>query len=208
MRNDVNGMENTVKLGTRTRTLVSEGTRAQSGLLGTTSRESCSTPNDEPVLVALVQQPVSEPSANELSEELTELLLVKWQQLKADASSAGGVSRQVDYYLNTLVWMKLCRVVSTLHSGRAIEVTPKGTRVCKTSRIGRLQEMANIVFSESVSHAALHGTDVERSHASLPVYWQRLSAETRHRRAGTMKSWIRYFREVADEQARRPMGGL
>lgn len=151
------------------------------------------------------------PQADDFNKVLTMLSLIGScrMQTKADLfDQLGVVSRQVDYYLNTLLWMKLCTIVRTPDSGRVIELTQKGTRVCKMSRIGRLQEMANIIFSEPVSHAAFHGTDVERSYANLPMYWQRLSGETRHRRAGTMQSWIRYFREVADEQARRTMGGL
>jgi len=70
-----------------------ESTKAQPNAPGTTSGDASAVPNGEPVVVALVQEPLKGPIGNELSEELTEFLLVKWQQLKADASAAGGVSR-------------------------------------------------------------------------------------------------------------------
>lgn len=72
-----------------------EFTKAQSDAPGTTSGDTSAVPNGEPVVVALVQEPVKGPIGNELSEELTEFLLVKLQQLKAETLTAGAVAERI-----------------------------------------------------------------------------------------------------------------
>jgi len=142
------------------------------------------------------------PQANDMDKVLTMLTLIG----SSDGSTRwelfidfGMDIRQIDYYVGVLRWMRLCAKDNS-ESGNILRLTDEGRRVFSMSRIARLQEMAQIVFTDPIARAALRGTtDIENA-----ALWENnglmLSASTRHRRAQTIGKWVAYFRAVAGEQ--------
>jgi hypothetical protein len=142
------------------------------------------------------------PQANDMDKVLTMLTLIgssdgctRWELF----TDFGMDIRQIDYYVGVLRWMRLCAKDNS-ESGNVLRLTDEGRRVFSMSRIARLQEMAQIVFTDPIARAALSGTtDIENA-----ALWENsglmLSTNTRHRRAQTISKWVAYFRAVENEQ--------
>lgn len=143
------------------------------------------------------------PQADSLDKLLTTLILVgccEVQTKRELVDQMGITMRQINYYVGVLFWMKLGKMVKVTGRGKVIELTRKGRHLCKVSRVELLQQVFNIMFSDPVANRALHGEDIGSGDVSFPRYWRKLSPRTRSRRAGCIRRWIEYFREVDAQQ--------
>ena len=96
--------------------------------------------------------------------------------------------RQFDYYINTLIWMKLARKTQD----NLIELTNSGLLFGDISRKQQLFELAKIVVSNDVFHAALRDDD---SLAKQRMRRYRINSQsTIERRMKTVNSWVKIFR--------------
>ncbi|MFW5886863.1 MAG: type II restriction enzyme [Bacteroidota bacterium] len=99
------------------------------------------------------------------------------------------VPRQYDYYLNTLLWMKLA-----VKDGDCYRLSDIGQSLIPLSERERLFNMAVIIFSNEIFHNFLH----ENSPTISQEIRRRCRLETDstfRRRVQTVKSWCRFFRE-------------
>lgn len=100
--------------------------------------------------------------------------------------------RQFDYYINTLIWMKLARKTQD----NLIELTNLGLLFGDISRKQQLFELARIVVSNDVFHAALRDND---SLAKQRMRKYRINSQsTIDRRMKTVNSWLKFFEEMLD----------
>lgn len=141
------------------------------------------------------------PQANDLDKVLTMLTLIgssdsctPWDLIR----DFGIDIRQIYYYVAVLRWMRLCTRDSVVE-GSALSLTDEGRRLFSMSRIARLQEMAKIVFSDPIARAGLSNMSALEDAAVWSAHGMALSANTRGRRAQTIRQWIRYFRAVEAE---------
>ena len=98
------------------------------------------------------------------------------------------VPRQIDYYFNVLKWLKLCSEVED-----NLILTHDGKQLIKLSFRKRMQEIAKIVFSDSIMNAVL-----DRQIPSTKMFQEYSveSSSTIERRLQTVRAWITYFRSM------------
>ncbi|WP_304544619.1 type II restriction enzyme [Sulfurimonas microaerophilic] len=94
------------------------------------------------------------------------------------------VSRQYDYYLNVLKWMRVCQ-----ERDSEIFLTERGERLLTLNIEKRLEEFARIIFSEPICFAQLK--KLEQNEEDFQAY--NLSGSTIERRMQSIRSWIKYF---------------
>ena len=96
------------------------------------------------------------------------------------------VPRQIDYYFNVLKWLKLCSEVED-----NLILTNDGKQLMHLSFRKRMQEIAMIVFSDSIMNAVL---DRQIPSAKMFQEYGVESSSTIERRLHTVRAWITYFR--------------
>jgi len=99
------------------------------------------------------------------------------------------VDRQIDYYYNTLRWLKLCK-----EENDCMVLTEDGIRILQLPFKERIIEIAKIVFSEPIFNKVLNGG----TGFCLELFkrYNVLSDSTAKRRLQTVKAWIKYFEDI------------
>ena len=98
------------------------------------------------------------------------------------------VSRQIDYYLNVLKWLKLCN-----DEGECIKLTKRAELIISLPFKKRIEELCKIVFSEPIVNNFLHNKPVTED---MYEKYRMNSQSTRQRRLQTIGSWINYFEDI------------
>ncbi len=98
------------------------------------------------------------------------------------------VSRQIDYYLNVLKWLRVAK-----EEDECITLTGLGYHIVKLPFKKRIEELCKIVFSEPIAHNFLHKKPItDDMYASYGMN----SHSTRTRRLQTLSAWINYFEDI------------
>ncbi|WP_373069442.1 hypothetical protein [Sulfurimonas sp.] len=100
------------------------------------------------------------------------------------------VSRQIDYYLNVLKWLKVCK-----EEGECIVLTQKGKEIIDMPFKKRLQELSKIVFSEPIANNFLHKKEISDQ---MFGKYNMNSQSTQRRRLQTISAWINYFEDILE----------
>ena len=98
------------------------------------------------------------------------------------------VSRQIDYYLNVLKWLKVCK-----EEDECIKLTDLGESIVKLPFKKRIEELSKIVFSEPISNSFLHKKPITDD---MYIKYGMNSQSTRARRLQTISAWINYFEDI------------
>jgi len=101
------------------------------------------------------------------------------------------VDRQIDYYLNVLKWLKVCKEVN-----ECLILTPKGNDIINLPFRQRIEALAKIVFSDPISNAILHNKPINPDEFSK---YNIHSINTIQRRIRTIRSWIKYFKNILED---------
>ena len=100
------------------------------------------------------------------------------------------VDRQIDYYLNVLIRMRLCTYSLKEHT---IALTEQGVKIFNMTSVERLQAMAEIVFSNKIFNDALiKGIDKV---SDRDFGKRNIAKSSIPRRTQTVKSWLTFFKE-------------
>ena len=107
--------------------------------------------------------------------------------------------RQFDYYLNTLLWMKLAERVShgtEVESGiQRYRLTGKGRGICAETDLEIFFGMAKIAFSNDLFNLFLHRDQPDIS-ARIRERNRLTTESTFARRLQTVRRWKEYFRDI------------
>ena len=102
------------------------------------------------------------------------------------------VSRQIDYYTNTLRWMGL----ATMSKDGIIKLTDKGKEIARLSFHKRMRAMAKIIFSDPIFNRHLKGRAIDEK--LLSQY--EMSGTTIPRRLKTVDAWVNYFQHILEDK--------
>jgi hypothetical protein len=140
---------------------------------------------------SLVDQSVPFPQADKF-EKVQDMLLVisqngciNKQELNLEFDL---VSRQIDYYLNVLKWLKVCK-----EDDECITLSDLGERIVKLPFKNRIEELSKIVFSEPIANNFLHKKEINDD---MYAKYGMKSDSTRRRRLQTLSAWINYFENI------------
>ena len=100
------------------------------------------------------------------------------------------VDRQIDYYFNVLMWLKLC-----YEEDNCLHLTPIAEQIINLPFRERMKEIAKIVFAEPIMNAVLNNRD---PNLQIFSYYNVNSDSTIHRRLQTVKAWVNYFKNLFD----------
>lgn len=98
------------------------------------------------------------------------------------------VSRQIDYYLNVLKWLKVCK-----EEDEHIKLTDLGKKIVELPFKRRIEELSKIVFSEPIANNFLHKKAITDD---MYIKYGMKSESTRTRRLQTISAWINYFEDI------------
>lgn len=107
------------------------------------------------------------------------------------SSSFDIVDRQIDYYFNVLKWLKVCH-----EENDCLLLTQKGQNIINMPFRQRIEALAEIVFSDPISNAVLHRRPINPTFFHL---YNMHSESTVNRRLRTIRSWIKYFKNILEE---------
>jgi len=100
------------------------------------------------------------------------------------------VSRQIDYYVNVLKWLKVCE-----EKNECIVLTSLGKNIIQLPFKKRVEELAKIVFSEPIANNLLHHIPINQE---LYYRYNMHSQSTQKRRLQTINAWITYFTKILE----------
>lgn len=135
------------------------------------------------------------PQADRFETINTMLLLISEHTClsKEDLSSNFDiVDRQIDYYFNVLKWLKVCK-----EEEECLILTQKGQNIVSLPFRQRIEALAKIVFSDPISNAVLHRRAINPDYFHV---YNVHSGSTINRRLGTIRSWIKYFKNILEEE--------
>lgn len=98
------------------------------------------------------------------------------------------VSRQIDYYLNVLKWMRLCT-----EQEECITLTKQAKEIVELPFKKRIEALAAIVLSEPIANNILHNKPLSQE---MFTRYNMQSTSTQQRRVQTITAWINYFKKV------------
>jgi len=102
------------------------------------------------------------------------------------------VTRQIDYYLNVLKWLKL-----STEENAEITLSTEGQILSALPFKQRIEALATRVFAEPICHALLHKQTLPKERFEVyKVY----SPSTQQRRVRTITAWINYFKEFSQQR--------
>ena len=114
-----------------------------------------------------------------------------------DTSESGSnfdiVDRQIDYYFNVLKWLKVCKK----EEEECLVLTQKGQNVVSLPFRRRIEALAEIVFSDPISNAVLHRRAINPNYFYV---YNVHSESTINRRLRTIRSWVKYFKNILEEE--------
>jgi hypothetical protein len=98
------------------------------------------------------------------------------------------VSRQIDYYLNVLKWLKICDIQND-----SVTLSELGKKIVILPFKQRIEELCKIVFSEPIANNFLHKKPIDDD---MFARYNINSSSTKHRRLQTITAWINYFQSI------------
>lgn len=99
--------------------------------------------------------------------------------------------RQLDYYLNVLLWMKLIKIVDN-----KIQKTEKGLQIFNMKQNNRNITLANIIFSHPTCKKILLDKKITKKDIELAQNKRKIGIGTFNRRKSTIYNWIIFFKNI------------